>query len=104
MLGPAGQCRIFDLLRGPQTTLLGFGAQWQPLIENTMAASHGRLRGYVIVDPPGESAHYLDRDGQAATAYARDTLFVVRPDNYIGMATCAVDAPGLFDYLKVIAP
>jgi 2-polyprenyl-6-methoxyphenol hydroxylase-like FAD-dependent oxidoreductase len=103
VIGPVGPCRIFDLLRGPQTTLLGFGAQWHPLIQQTVAAFHGAVSGYVIVDQPGEPTSYLDRDGQAATAYARDTLFVVRPDNHVGMATCELEATALLDYLKVVA-
>jgi 2-polyprenyl-6-methoxyphenol hydroxylase-like FAD-dependent oxidoreductase len=101
LIGPTGPCRVFDLLRGPHATLLGFGAQWQQLIENRVAASRGQLRGYVIVDRSTNPAHYSDRDGNAHAAYAQDTLFVVRPDNYVGLATREVDESALTDYLRV---
>ncbi|MEU4236635.1 FAD-dependent monooxygenase [Actinoplanes sp. NPDC026619] len=62
-----GGGRIFDLLRGPHATLLAFG--WD-----------GEL--------PFEPAHRIS-DPAATAAYdvREPTLFLVRPDNYIGCVT-----------------
>ncbi|HEY0339398.1 MAG TPA: FAD-dependent monooxygenase, partial [Steroidobacteraceae bacterium] len=102
LVGPNGACRIFDLLRGPKITLVGFGAAWQPLIESCEAQFPNKVRGYVIVASPNPAGYYVDEAGYARTAYADDTLFVIRPDNYIGMATTEIGVPAVLTYLKKI--
>jgi 2-polyprenyl-6-methoxyphenol hydroxylase-like FAD-dependent oxidoreductase len=104
LAGPNGTRRLFDLLRGPEVKLLGFGARWQPLIDECVRRFGPAVRGCVVVDQPGHVAHYVDQQGHARAAYADDTLFVIRPDNYVGMATASVDTPALLDYLQPIAP
>lgn len=100
--GPNGACRIFDLLRGPQITLLGFGSAWQPLIEACEARFPNKVRGHVINSSPHADGHYVDEAGHARTIYADNTLFVIRPDNYIGMATADVNLPAAVAYLETI--
>jgi 2-polyprenyl-6-methoxyphenol hydroxylase-like FAD-dependent oxidoreductase len=97
--------RLFDLLRGPHITLLGLGAHWQPVLDDCVAAAPGeRVRAFVIVRTPGDPRHYVDTAGHATTAYGDNTLYVVRPDNYIGYATETLAAHEVVAYLKMIAP
>jgi 2-polyprenyl-6-methoxyphenol hydroxylase-like FAD-dependent oxidoreductase len=102
LLGPSGPCRMFDLLRGPQVTLLGFGAQWQALIESCKARFPGALTGYVFVGAPGDRRYYLDSEGHARAAYHDGTLFVIRPDDYVGLATEVADIEAVTAYLSKI--
>lgn len=95
--------RIFDLLRGPQISLLGFGARWRPLLDNCAAAFGDQVRAYVITASPDASADHVDEQGHARTAYGDDALFVIRPDNYVGMVTTETDPAPLMDYLRRIA-
>jgi 2-polyprenyl-6-methoxyphenol hydroxylase-like FAD-dependent oxidoreductase len=105
LVGPAGTHRIFDLLRGPHVTLLGFGPQWQKPIDACVARFGNAVQGHVIVPAAGDVRHFLDSAGHARAAYAGETLFVVRPDNYIGMATTETDLPALTAYLaKIVTP
>jgi 2-polyprenyl-6-methoxyphenol hydroxylase-like FAD-dependent oxidoreductase len=101
LVGPDHSRRVFDLLRGPHATLLGFGARWQPVIDECVAKSTGSLRGYVIVSDSesGSPTHYTDSEGHAQSSYGDGALFVVRPDNYIGMATLDVAANPVVEYL-----
>jgi 2-polyprenyl-6-methoxyphenol hydroxylase-like FAD-dependent oxidoreductase len=100
VLGPNGPCRVFDLMRGPHVTLLGFGAQWQPLIGSCETRFAGALRGYVFVGVPGDPRHYLDAEGHARAAYHDGTLFVIRPDDYVGLATEVADTEAVMAYLS----
>ena len=73
--------RVFDLLRGPHATLLAIN--WP-----------GELPSI------GIPAHRVD---QAHDAYdvQEPTLFLVRPDNYIGCVTSSAD--DVTAYLKAVA-
>jgi 2-polyprenyl-6-methoxyphenol hydroxylase-like FAD-dependent oxidoreductase len=102
LLGPRGPCRMFDLLRGPQVTLLGFGAQWQPLIENCEARFAGAVKGYVVVGTAGDAQHYVDTEGHARAAFHDGTLFIARPDNYVGLATEVAHTEAITAYLSRI--
>jgi 2-polyprenyl-6-methoxyphenol hydroxylase-like FAD-dependent oxidoreductase len=105
LIGADGVRRMFDLLRGPHITLLGFGARWQPVIDACVTHFHGAVRGHVIVSQPGDPAHYyVDGEGFARAAYGDASLFVIRPDNYVGMATLEPDASAVIEYLRRIAP
>jgi 2-polyprenyl-6-methoxyphenol hydroxylase-like FAD-dependent oxidoreductase len=102
LVGADGLDRMFDLLRGRQVTLLGFWARWQELIASCEARFPGRLKGYVIVDRPGDPRHVVDAAGHARAAYGEDALFVVRPDNYVGLATRDADVETVIGYLGQI--
>jgi 2-polyprenyl-6-methoxyphenol hydroxylase-like FAD-dependent oxidoreductase len=103
LTGPDGPCRMFDLLRGPHVTLLGFGAQWQPVLEACAAAFGNAVQGRLIVSQPGDPRHYVDSEDHARAAYGEGVLFVVRPDNYVGLATAEPDTAKVTAYLKRIA-
>jgi 2-polyprenyl-6-methoxyphenol hydroxylase-like FAD-dependent oxidoreductase len=82
--------RLFDLFRGPHATLLAFGAD-RELSDALNAALGDRLR----LHPVGDfitATSVVDADGHARQAYginpaaASPTLFLVRPDGYVGLA------------------
>jgi 2-polyprenyl-6-methoxyphenol hydroxylase-like FAD-dependent oxidoreductase len=100
--GLGGPKRVFDLLRGPHITLLGFGETWRPLIDACATAFGDQLRGYVIATAPGDRASLIDEDGHARAAYGDGALFVIRPDNYVGLVLADADAALLMNYLKRI--
>jgi 2-polyprenyl-6-methoxyphenol hydroxylase-like FAD-dependent oxidoreductase len=103
-VGADGTRRMFDLLRGPQVTLLGFGAQWRPVVDQCVAAFKGAVKGYTIASEPGRSCSYVDSQGHGRAAYADNTLFIVRPDNYVGMVTAEPDAAKVIQYLQMVCP
>jgi 2-polyprenyl-6-methoxyphenol hydroxylase-like FAD-dependent oxidoreductase len=105
LLGPNGACRVFDLLRGPHWTLLGVGSQWQAVIDACVGRFGRAVKGYALVSGASDPGCYVDAQGHARATYGDDALFVVRPDNYIGMVTRGRDPAALFDYLRgVCAP
>jgi hypothetical protein len=85
---------MFDLLRGPQWTLLAFGSGWQSTIETCMAQFKDALQAHLIVPD-------VDAGGHARAAYGESSLFVIRPDNYVGMATNDPGASAVIGYLKI---
>lgn len=100
--------RMFDLLRGPHITLLGFGARWREVIDACVAAFGDRLRAHIITNAADDATDpdaLVDEQGHAHAVYADDTLYVIRPDNYIGMVTTQCDAAPVLAYLhRITAP
>jgi hypothetical protein len=94
---------MFDLLRGPHITLLGFGGSWQGVIEACVARFPEAVKGFVIVGEAGDPSHFVDEDGSARAAYGEAALFVIRPDSYIGMATAERNPTAIIGYLARIA-
>jgi hypothetical protein len=60
------------------------------------------VRGYVIVQSPGNPASVVDQQGHARAVYGENALFVVRPDNYIGLVLAETDVGAVTDYLRRI--
>jgi 2-polyprenyl-6-methoxyphenol hydroxylase-like FAD-dependent oxidoreductase len=92
--------RMFDLLRGPEVTLLGFGPRWQPILDACAAVFGDRIRSHIVVECAGDARHYVDAAGHARAAYGDDALFVIRADHYVGYATAAADSQAIIDYLR----
>jgi 2-polyprenyl-6-methoxyphenol hydroxylase-like FAD-dependent oxidoreductase len=97
--GPAGPCRMFDLLRGPHATILGFGERWRVIIDTCKTRFGNKIKGYILTETPARADHFVDAAGHARAAYHDDTLFVVRPDNYIGLATQSENADDIISYV-----
>jgi hypothetical protein len=78
--------RLFDLLRGPHWTLLGFD------VRPEQPAGPVRVVGI--------GTEVLDNGGHAARAYAASAgeLVLIRPDGYIGIRTST--AAAVADYLS----
>lgn len=116
--GPA--VRLNDLLRGVHHTLVVFGgpapesASWQHLtaIARAVRGQHGEMiRVHIIVDGasvPNELAGdhdvLLDTEGAAHHRYQADlpTLYLIRPDGYIGFCSRPANQTALTDYLTRI--
>jgi 2-polyprenyl-6-methoxyphenol hydroxylase-like FAD-dependent oxidoreductase len=103
LTGGGESTRIFDLLRGPHITLLGFGTRWRPLLDTCDAAFGNHVRAHVIAASPDSSANLVDEQGHARTAYDDSALFVIRPDNYVGLVTMKTDPAPVMAYLRRIA-
>ncbi|RZK81435.1 MAG: 3-(3-hydroxyphenyl)propionate hydroxylase, partial [Methylobacterium sp.] len=86
-------CRLFDLLRGPQATVLVFGNDGPPLA--TELGELGEAVRLVRIVTAGDRADgaWIDVEGAAYRLYApmRDALFVIRPDGYVGLTGSTAD-------------
>lgn len=112
--------RLYDLLRGVHHTLVLFGgpepdaASWQELIAIEQAAREqcgASIRTYVVVDGTsipdelaGVSGALLDTEAAAHHRYQADlpTLYLIRPDGYIGFRSRPADLTALTTYLSRI--
>jgi hypothetical protein len=112
--------RLYDLLHGVHHTLVLFGgpapdaASWERLSAIVRAAhgQHGEnMRAYILVDGakfPDELAGYssvlLDTEGAAHHRYQAElpTLYLVRPDGYVGFRSRPADQNALTTYLTRI--
>jgi len=72
------------------------------VIEVCAAAFGGDVRTYVIAQTPDEPASVVDEQGHARAAYGDDALFVIRPDNYVGLVLADADPAALMGYLRRI--
>jgi hypothetical protein len=63
-----------------------------------------QVRGYVIVEPPGDHASLVDQQGHARAACGDDAPFAIRPDNYVGLvlADPEPESEPVMDYLQRI--
>jgi 2-polyprenyl-6-methoxyphenol hydroxylase-like FAD-dependent oxidoreductase len=100
--GAGKSTRIFDLLRGPHITLLGFGTRWRAVVDDGIAAFGDDVRGHVIAASPDAAADLVDEQGHAHAAYGDDALFVIRPDNYVGMVVTDTEPEAVVAYLRRI--
>ncbi|MFF4363752.1 FAD-dependent oxidoreductase [Streptomyces sp. NPDC001604] len=82
--------RLFDLFRGPHTTLLGMGAGCREAVARVHSVGIAGLRTVDLEERP------------ATYGYAEDTLVVVRPDGYIGLVTTADDSAGVLKYMDFL--
>ncbi len=87
--------RLFDVLRGPQFTLLAMGEAPLP----ALGARYGDALRVQRIAQPGATmpGALIDADGQARAIYG-DGLILVRPDGYVGYAGPS-GGPGLAGYL-----
>ena len=104
--GPDGiTCRLFDLLRGPQTTMLVFASDLPTDLEAALDRFGQAVRCLRIV-PQGSGAKgcWVDADGAAYRLYqpAPDALVVIRPDGYVGLTGSTAEHTGLARYLRRI--
>ncbi|SFF47268.1 2-polyprenyl-6-methoxyphenol hydroxylase [Actinacidiphila alni] len=104
--------RLFDLFRGPHLTVLAFGRRSALVAAALTARYPDRLRrvvvgrpsdGHALADDPelvvdhlGDAHHDYGVDG--------DTLFVVRPDGYVGFRGTDPDVTEVEAYLTRLLP
>ncbi len=105
--------RLFELFASARHTLLLFGGprggdegRRAEVVRAAQTQSGGRIDCWVVgPDAPAPAAGALvDPDGSLHRAYgaADETLFLVRPDGYIGYRARPADAAKLRDYLRRI--
>ncbi|GLQ98025.1 FAD-dependent oxidoreductase [Dyella mobilis] len=94
-------CRMFDLYRGPHITLLAFGEGWQSIMAEAEARFGNRVKSVVTGD-----AGWQDSEGHASRNYGihGDTLLLIRPDGYVGLATSDKAAGPILAYLETCLP
>jgi hypothetical protein len=89
--------------RGP-FFLRGFGTRWWSLVDDCTMAFGDDVRAYVIAQTPDEQANLADEQGHARAAYGDDALFVIRPDNYVGLVLAdAAPTPVMDDLQRITA-
>jgi hypothetical protein len=81
-----GRSRLFDVFRGPHATLLVFGAD-----EELGRELERRFGARLAVHRVPETDIDAYRGYDVGPAAGTPTLFVVRPDGYLGVATAAPD-------------
>jgi 2-polyprenyl-6-methoxyphenol hydroxylase-like FAD-dependent oxidoreductase len=99
-----GEHRLFDLFRGPHFTLLSFGKGWDPLVAQVREQVGEGVR-YASVDGSmsgSAGGSLIDTEAHAGRAYDihGDTLLIVRPDGYIGLATTDRSGGPVLAYLS----
>ncbi len=96
--------RLFELLDGPDHTLLVAGGEAGEVDELVAAArerAHGELAAYAVAGRDAGGAPPLtptirDAEGAFAAAYgAGPAVFLVRPDGYVGFRSAGLDRDGL---------
>ncbi|RZJ86483.1 MAG: hypothetical protein EOO60_13375 [Hymenobacter sp.] len=79
--------RLFDMFRGPHFTLLSLGNADGAKVQQ-LGARHPNIQAYSIAPSPASSDHTMlvDIHGHVRRAYGEvaGTLFLIRPDGYIG--------------------
>jgi 2-polyprenyl-6-methoxyphenol hydroxylase-like FAD-dependent oxidoreductase len=100
--------RLFDVFRGPHLTALAFGPRSGNVVAALRARYPGLVRGAVLSTDDGDlpEGHVRDPAGSVRRTYgvASDTLFVIRPDGYVGFRGDDVHEQRAVDYLARLLP
>ena len=88
LIGLAGECRLFDLLRGGGYTLVIFGDDAPPP-DSALAQLAVPVRGLRIVNGEPGPHEIVDAHGHLAAAYGPlgAGAVLIRPDGYLAMVT-----------------
>jgi hypothetical protein len=95
------EIRLFDLFRGPHSTLLEF----VPSAKEPAEDSEPPVRRYQILRQPNgplREYQFIARDEHIWNIYgvASGSLFLIRPDGYIGLIANTESASHVKDYLR----
>ncbi|SEG91338.1 2-polyprenyl-6-methoxyphenol hydroxylase [Actinacidiphila yanglinensis] len=109
--GNGSDVRVFDLLRGTHTSVLAFGPRSAAVAAGLRGHFPAGIRAFdllgagVSVPGGGENA-FADSAGHARADYAvgGDTLFVIRPDGYVGLRLTDPDRTTVLRYLARLLP
>ncbi|MFE7753189.1 FAD-dependent monooxygenase [Streptomyces sp. NPDC057428] len=103
--------RLFDLLRGPHTSMIAFGPRGSRAAAALVERFPRDLRAFTVLPartPTSEAGpdSLTDSEGHARRDYAvdGDTLFVVRPDGYVGLRAEDPDEVQVLRYLRRLMP
>lgn len=98
--------RLFDVFRGPHTTLLAFGSGHAATVAALSEQYGGAVCAHTILRP-GERASgdsLVDTHGHAHRAYDidADTLVLVRPDGYLGLVSQSQSPQAIEDFFHKV--
>lgn len=112
----AGPLRLFSLLDGLNHTVLCYAgpgaaaaevAAFERAALSARTSAHGEINVYLVADAAADVGStvlpiIVDAAGEFATSYrpAGTSLFVVRPDGYLGFTGHGVDVDALTDFLR----
>src|SRR5690606_14867996 len=112
-----GTCRLYDLIRAPEHTLLllpgdadsAAAAEALALARAARAAYHPHLRAFVVTrgevagrDAPGGLLQDLSGALHARLGADRPSLFMVRPDGHLGLRAAPPSLEAIQGYLARI--
>lgn len=105
-LASGAPVRLFDAMRGPHFTLLGFDAGDPDTVINAACCHGNEIRAYAILEPGASHSEraILDPDGHARRVYDVEpgSLVLVRPDGYIGVIADRASSGSVGDYLSSV--
>ena len=112
----SGPLRLFSLLGSREHTLLLYAgddataddvATFERAADAAVRAAHGRIDVYLIAAPNADVditalPVIRDRDGDFARMYSAvgPSVYVVRPDGYLGFASAVIDTDNLVTHLS----
>ncbi|MEW1863238.1 hypothetical protein AB0399_23215 [Streptomyces sp. NPDC088194] len=85
--------RIFDLFRGTHVSLVALGNRSAEVVDAVARRGPHGLRPFTVLAPGTD--HGVDED---------DTLFVVRPDGYVGLRAVDPEGTEILRYLERLLP
>jgi hypothetical protein len=104
--------RLFSLLGRREHTLLlyadgGDVAPFERVADAAVAAAHGRIDLYLVAAQDADVGNTVlplvrDAAGDFARMYAArgPSIYLVRPDGYLGFAAAGIDGDGLVAHLR----
>jgi 2-polyprenyl-6-methoxyphenol hydroxylase-like FAD-dependent oxidoreductase len=109
-----GAFRLFSLFGGREHTTLLYAAEgptdvemFESTADAAVTAAHGYMNVYLIAAPGADVANTVlpqvrDSEGEFARAYfaSESSVYVVRPDGYLGFAAAGIDVDGLVAHLR----
>jgi 2-polyprenyl-6-methoxyphenol hydroxylase-like FAD-dependent oxidoreductase len=109
-----GSFRLFSLFGGREHTTLLYAAEgpadaemFERAADAAVTAAHGHMDVYLIAAPGADVANTVlplvrDSEGEFARAYSasESSVYVVRPDGYLGFAAAGIDVDGLVSHLR----
>ncbi|MFI9834544.1 FAD-dependent monooxygenase [Streptomyces sp. NPDC051913] len=102
--------RLFDLFRGPHSTVLAFGSRSAKCADALARRFPDHLAFATLLPRAAPDAApgtvFIDREGSAHQDYGidGDTLFVIRPDGYVALRTTAPNETDILDHLRRFLP
>jgi 2-polyprenyl-6-methoxyphenol hydroxylase-like FAD-dependent oxidoreductase len=109
-----GPFRLFSLFGGREHTTLLYAAEgpadaemFERAADAAVTAAHGHMDVYLIAAPGADVANTVlplvrDSEGEFARAYSasESSVYVVRPDGYLGFAAAGIDADDIAAHLR----
>ncbi|WP_331729467.1 FAD-dependent monooxygenase (plasmid) [Streptomyces sp. NBC_00028] len=102
--------RLFDLFRGPHSTVLAFGSRSAKCADALARRFPDHLAVAALLPRAAPDAApgtaFIDREGSAHQDYGidGDTLLVIRPDGYVALRTTAPNETDILDHLRRFLP